>query len=158
VVQINRVPVEFPDGFPYGAFVLSVAAIYDFEASTKDRKVQALDRTPTCRGGSRSASMVTVRRGTKTSKVKFASAVQPLPPPRCPARRYGRWSSRPDRLRPVDTWKGGRSDGLLLTARPKTSGWARWRNRALIRETLISPDRGGAMDDAKSAAAGSRPR
>jgi hypothetical protein len=84
MVQINRVPVEFGDAFPFGAFVLSVAAVYDFEASTKDRKVQALDKESNlpqwvaeCLDGDPEAR-------DKTFKVKFASAVQPVAPPQLP--------------------------------------------------------------------------
>ena len=82
MAQINRVPIDFDDAFPFGAYVLGVTALRDFDASTKDREVQQRDKDTgelvwiaDCIDGDAEG------RGEKQFKVKITAPVQPVPPP-----------------------------------------------------------------------------
>ncbi len=81
MVQLNKVRVDFDDAFPLGAFVMSVAAQRDFDASKPGMAVQARDKD--------TGELVWIVEGLdgdpeardKTFKVKITAPVQPVPPP-----------------------------------------------------------------------------
>jgi hypothetical protein len=84
VVQINRVPIEFGDAFPHGAFVMSLSAVNDFDASTKERKVQAFDKDSGMPQWVADCLDADPEAREKTFKVKIAAPYQPEMPPVLP--------------------------------------------------------------------------
>lgn len=80
MVQLNRVPIGNDEAFPHGAFVMSVSASRDFDASKPGMEVQARDKVTgellwvaECLDGDPEARE-------KTFKVKISAPVQPVPP------------------------------------------------------------------------------
>lgn len=79
----QRFNVEHDESFHAGAFLLSpVTPVYDFDRSTKDNKVQAVDKDTgllmwqvDVLDGDPDAN-----RSVRTVSVKFAAKVQPIPP------------------------------------------------------------------------------
>jgi hypothetical protein len=73
--------VEFGDLFPYGLGVVgAVAPLVDFDASTKDRKIQARDRDTGLPVWTVDVMDFDPEARERTFKVKFATPVQPVPP------------------------------------------------------------------------------
>lgn len=79
----GRFYVAMEDVFPFGAFVVSeVEAVRDFEKSTRERPVQALDKETGLPVWSVSVldADPAARKSDKTVTVKIASPHQPVPP------------------------------------------------------------------------------
>jgi hypothetical protein len=73
--------VEFGELFPHGLGVVgAVGPVVDFDASTKDRKVQARDKDTGLPVWSVDVMDFDPDARERTFKVKFAAAVQPVPP------------------------------------------------------------------------------
>ena len=73
--------VDFGDLFPYGLGVVGpVAPLVDFDASTKDRKIQARDRDTGLPVWTVDVMDFDPEARERTFKVKFATPVQPVPP------------------------------------------------------------------------------
>ena len=73
--------VEFVDLFPYGLGVVgAVSPLVDFDASTKDRKIQARDRETGLPVWTVDVMDFDPEARDRTFKVKFATPVQPVPP------------------------------------------------------------------------------
>ncbi|WP_129668558.1 plasmid replication, integration and excision activator [Phytoactinopolyspora endophytica] len=79
----GQIPVRFEDVFPHGAYVINeVAPEYDFDASTKDNRVQKRDKTsglPVWQVPVMDADPE-ARKGQREVTVKIAAEVQPVPP------------------------------------------------------------------------------
>jgi hypothetical protein len=79
----RRFKVAHDEVFPFGAFLVSdVAPIYDFERSTRENKVQDLDKDsglPMWSVDVLDADPEAPKKS-KTVTVKFAARVQPVPP------------------------------------------------------------------------------
>ena len=79
----GRFRVSMEDVFPHGAYVVSeVEAVRDFDKSTRERPVQALDRESGLPVWSVSVldADPAARKADKTVTVKFAASHQPVPP------------------------------------------------------------------------------
>lgn len=78
------IPISFDQVFPEGCYAVGgVEPVYDFDASTKDRKVQARDKNsgePVWQIAIMDADP-TVKASQKTVALKITSMVQPAPPP-----------------------------------------------------------------------------
>jgi hypothetical protein len=73
--------VEFGELFPYGLGVVgAVGPVVDFDASTKERKVQARDKDSGLPVWSVDVMDFDPDARERTFKVKFSAAVQPVPP------------------------------------------------------------------------------
>jgi hypothetical protein len=73
--------VDFGDLFPYGLGVVgAVAPLVDFDASTKDRKIQARDKDTGLPVWTVDVMDFDPEARERTFKVKFATPVQPVPP------------------------------------------------------------------------------
>src|SRR5919107_6335708 len=73
--------VDFGDLFPYGLGVVGpVAPLVDFDASTKERKIQARDRDTGLPVWTVDVMDFDPEARERTFKVKFATPVQPVPP------------------------------------------------------------------------------
>jgi hypothetical protein len=73
--------VDFGDLFPYGLGVVgAVAPLVDFDASTKDRKIQARDKDTGLPVWTVDVMDFDPDARDRTFKVKFATPVQPVPP------------------------------------------------------------------------------
>ena len=73
--------VEFDELFPHGLGVVgAVGPVVDFDASTKDRKVQARDKDTGLPVWSVDVMDVDPEARERTFKLKFAAPVQPVPP------------------------------------------------------------------------------
>ena len=79
----RRIPMEFEVAFPYGAYLVSeVSPVFDFERSTRDTKVQQVDKDT-----GKLLWQVDVldadpeaKRSSKTVSVKIPANHQPVPP------------------------------------------------------------------------------
>ena len=79
----GRFYVAMEDVFPFGAFVVSeVEPVRDFDKSTRERPVQALDKETGLPVWSVSVldADQSARKNEKTVTVKIAASVQPVPP------------------------------------------------------------------------------
>ena len=79
----RRIPLAFEVAFPYGAYLVSeVSPVFDFEKSTRDNKVQQVDKDT----GKLLWQLDVLdadpeaKRSSKTVSVKIAANVQPVPP------------------------------------------------------------------------------
>lgn len=73
--------VQFDDVFPHGLGVVGpVVQVVDFDASTKERKVQARDKETGLPVWSVDVMDFDPEARERTFKVKFSAAVQPVPP------------------------------------------------------------------------------
>jgi hypothetical protein len=73
--------IAFDELFPYGLGVVgAVGPVIDFDASTKDRKVQSRDKDSGLPVWSVDVMDFDPDARERTFKVKFAAAVQPVPP------------------------------------------------------------------------------
>jgi hypothetical protein len=80
----QRYPVNHDLIFPHGCYLISeVEPVRDFDKSTRDNFVQALDKVTGLRVWSAMAHDADpeVRKGDRTVEVKFLAEVQPVPPP-----------------------------------------------------------------------------
>jgi hypothetical protein len=82
VAITGPLPVKFDDVFPMGACVLSVGPVYDFEKSTKQAKVPALDRETGLPVWAVDVLDLddNARIKDRAVTVKIAAPVQPVPP------------------------------------------------------------------------------
>jgi hypothetical protein len=79
----RRIPLAFEVAFPYGAYLVSeVSPVFDFEKSTRDNKVQQVDKDT----GKLLWQLDVLdadpeaKRSAKTVSVKIAANQQPVPP------------------------------------------------------------------------------
>ena len=79
----RRMSVTHDEVFPFGAFLMGeVTSISDYDRSTKDNKVQAIDKDTGLPMWSVDVldADPEARRASKTVSIKFATKVQPVPP------------------------------------------------------------------------------
>lgn len=138
----KRLQVKHEDVFPMGAFVVSeVSQVLDFDASTRESKVQARDKDnglPLWQVEVLDVDPEASKKG-RTVTVKFAAKVQPVPPESLPGLP----------LRPVEF------DGLSALPYVETTGnnFSRiaWSFRA---EDMHKPTSGPHMDLPKQSESG----
>ena len=79
--------------FPHGLGVVgAVTPLDDFDASTKENRVQARDKESGLPVWTVDVMDFDPDARERTFKVKIAAAVQPVPPEAVPGSRSGRWS------------------------------------------------------------------
>ena len=79
----RRLSVTHDEVFPFGAYLIGeVTSISDYDRSTKDNKVQAIDKDTGLPLWSVDVldADPEARRASKTVSIKFAAKVQPVPP------------------------------------------------------------------------------
>lgn len=79
----RRMSVTHDEVFPFGAYLIGeVTSISDYDRSTKDNKVQAIDKDTGLPMWSVDVldADPEARRASKTVSIKFATKVQPVPP------------------------------------------------------------------------------
>lgn len=99
----QRLPIPHEQIFPHGCYLVTdVEPMRDFDKSTRENFVQALDKVTGLRLWSAMAHDADpdVRKNEKTFEIKFMGEVQPVPPPTVPGTPF----------RPVEF------DGLTVTA------------------------------------------
>ena len=114
--------VEFDDVFPHGVGIVGpVGAQVDFDASTKENRVQARDKVTGLPVWVVDVMDFDPEARERTFKVKITAPVQPVPPAEVAG-----WPSRPVRL-----------EGLTVTPYLKESGAGRPRIAYSMRATTL---------------------
>jgi hypothetical protein len=90
----GAIPMAHGDVWPHGSFMVGeVQAMRDFDRSTKDQAVQAIDRETGELVWTVDVIDADPEARDRTIRVKLLAPVQPIPPEACPGRRSDRWSS-----------------------------------------------------------------
>src|SRR4029450_12878652 len=81
----GAIPMQHGDVFPHGCFVVGeVQAMRDFDRSTKEQAIQAVDREPGELVGTVDVVDADPEARERTARVKITAPVQPVPPETAP--------------------------------------------------------------------------